>query len=174
MHTYRLDDADTIVVALGSVLGTIKDTVDEMRAAGEKIGVLGITLLPAVADGRGARGARPREARRGAREEPRRGPRRHRRRPTCRTSYAGSPDDVHTVIAGLGGRAITRDSLHARVRAAPSRARLDPLTFLDLDHALVDRVLDARARAASLRADRRGASCATSASSPRRSAEGTP
>jgi pyruvate ferredoxin oxidoreductase alpha subunit len=40
---YRLDDAETIVIALGSVLGTIKDTVDELRASGVKIGVLGIT-----------------------------------------------------------------------------------------------------------------------------------
>jgi pyruvate ferredoxin oxidoreductase alpha subunit len=42
-HSYLTDDAETIVVAMGSVLGTIKDTVDEMRAAGDKIGVLGIT-----------------------------------------------------------------------------------------------------------------------------------
>ncbi len=28
---YRAEDAETIVVALGSVLGTIKDTVDELR-----------------------------------------------------------------------------------------------------------------------------------------------
>jgi hypothetical protein len=31
------------VVALGSVLGTLKDTVDEMRVAGARIGALGIT-----------------------------------------------------------------------------------------------------------------------------------
>src|SRR5687767_2477935 len=43
LHTYRIEDADTVVVALGSVLGTIKDTVDEMRARGARIGVLGIT-----------------------------------------------------------------------------------------------------------------------------------
>ena len=43
LHCYRCEDAHTIVVALGSVLGTIKDTVDELRDAGERIGVLGIT-----------------------------------------------------------------------------------------------------------------------------------
>src|SRR5205814_7368470 len=37
--TYRSDDADTIVVALGSVLGTIKDTVDELRTLGHRVGV---------------------------------------------------------------------------------------------------------------------------------------
>jgi pyruvate ferredoxin oxidoreductase alpha subunit len=45
MHTYRTADADTVVVALGSVLGTIKDTVDEMRDGGARIGVLGITCF---------------------------------------------------------------------------------------------------------------------------------
>jgi pyruvate ferredoxin oxidoreductase alpha subunit len=35
-HSYLTEDAETIVVAMGSVLGTIKDTVDEMRQAGEK------------------------------------------------------------------------------------------------------------------------------------------
>ena len=33
LHTYRTEDAELIVVALGSVLGTIKDTVDELRAS---------------------------------------------------------------------------------------------------------------------------------------------
>src|SRR5207247_2330070 len=33
---YRADDAETIVVALGSVLGTIEDVVDELRERGER------------------------------------------------------------------------------------------------------------------------------------------
>jgi len=37
LRSYRTEDADTVVVALGSVLGTIKDTVDEMRRDGAKI-----------------------------------------------------------------------------------------------------------------------------------------
>ena len=43
IRSYRAEDAETIVVALGSVLGTIKDTIDELREQGVKIGVLGIT-----------------------------------------------------------------------------------------------------------------------------------
>ena len=43
LHTYRTEDAETIVVALGSVLGTIKDAVDARRDAGERVGVVGIT-----------------------------------------------------------------------------------------------------------------------------------
>ena len=52
VHEYRTSDADVIVVALGSVLGTIKDTVDQMREQGHRIGVLGITCFrpwPSVA-----------------------------------------------------------------------------------------------------------------------------
>ncbi|HEU4923265.1 MAG TPA: hypothetical protein VFT23_09335, partial [Burkholderiales bacterium] len=44
---------------------------------------------------------------------------------------------VHTVIAGLGGRPITKASLH-KVFASE---KLDPTTFLDLDRSLVDKVL---------------------------------
>ena len=55
-------------------------------------------------------------------------------------SYHGAADDVYTVIAGLGGRSITRGSLH-RVFAAAVEGSLEPVTFLDLDHSLVDRVL---------------------------------
>jgi pyruvate ferredoxin oxidoreductase alpha subunit len=37
---YMLDDAEIIIMAMGSILGTIKDVVDKYRAKGEKIGVL--------------------------------------------------------------------------------------------------------------------------------------
>ena len=37
---YRCDDADTIYVAMGSVIGTLKDWADMRREQGEKIGVL--------------------------------------------------------------------------------------------------------------------------------------
>jgi len=138
-HTYHLDDAETVVVALGSVLGTIKDTVDEMREQGVKIGVLGITCF------RPWPTAAVREALSGA------------KRVlvlekslavglggivsnNVSASYHGSADDVYTVIAGLGGRSITRGSLH-RIFAAATEGSLEPVTFLDLDHSLVDRVL---------------------------------
>jgi pyruvate ferredoxin oxidoreductase alpha subunit len=48
---------------------------------------------------------------------------------------------VHTVIAGLGGRSITRASLQ-RVFTQALASALPPLTFLDLDQNLVDRVLE--------------------------------
>jgi pyruvate ferredoxin oxidoreductase alpha subunit len=39
---YRLDDAERVVVALGSTAGTIKDVVDELRSDGERVGLLRI------------------------------------------------------------------------------------------------------------------------------------
>ena len=39
---YRSEDAETVVVALGSVLGTIKDAVDPCVTQGMRIGVVGI------------------------------------------------------------------------------------------------------------------------------------
>lgn len=37
---YFLDDAEIVVVTLGSVIGTIKDAIDEMRSEGKKVGLL--------------------------------------------------------------------------------------------------------------------------------------
>jgi pyruvate ferredoxin oxidoreductase alpha subunit len=42
LEPYRLDDATSAIVALGSSAGTIKDTVDELRSAGEPVGLLKI------------------------------------------------------------------------------------------------------------------------------------
>jgi pyruvate ferredoxin oxidoreductase alpha subunit len=39
---YRLEDADTALVAMGSICGTAKDAIDEMRDAGKKVGLLKI------------------------------------------------------------------------------------------------------------------------------------
>ena len=53
MRAYCTEDAG-IIVALGSVLGTVKDTVDELRERGVKIGVVGIACFrPLAARGGG-------------------------------------------------------------------------------------------------------------------------
>lgn len=41
---YLLDDAETAIVALGSLCGTVKDAIDEMRAEGKKVGLLKIRI----------------------------------------------------------------------------------------------------------------------------------
>jgi pyruvate ferredoxin oxidoreductase alpha subunit len=42
---YHLDDAETAIVAMGSICGTTKDAIDEMRAAGIKVGLLRIRVF---------------------------------------------------------------------------------------------------------------------------------
>ncbi|KAB2844737.1 MAG: pyruvate ferredoxin oxidoreductase [Burkholderiales bacterium] len=137
---YRLEDAETVVVALGSVLGTIKDTVDEMRDRGVKIGVLGITsfrpfplaavraalagakrfvvLEKSLAVGIGGIVAT-----------------------NVRLALDGLALKGYTIVAGLGGRAITRASLH-RVFAEAIADRLEAVHFLDLQRERVARVLE--------------------------------
>ena len=43
IEPYRLDGASTAIVALGSTAGTVKDVVDELREAGEPVGLLKLT-----------------------------------------------------------------------------------------------------------------------------------
>ena len=133
---YRTQDADTIIVALGSVLGTIKDSVDELRTTGMKIGVLGITSFRPF----------PLDAVRSALQGARRVVVLERAlavgiggivSANVRMALSGIPLHGYTVIAGLGGRAITKASLLALFRRAAADA-LPPLTFLDLNTELVD------------------------------------
>ena len=140
IRSYRAADAETIVVALGSVLGTIKDTVDELRERGVKIGAVGITSFRPF----------PLEPLRAALE--------HARRvvvlekalavgiggivtANVRMALAGISLRDYTVIAGLGGRPITKASLHGLFAEAIAD-RLAPLTFLDMDWGVVNRELE--------------------------------
>jgi len=42
---YHLKDAETVLVAMGSICGTTKDAIDEMRAEGKKVGLLKIRVF---------------------------------------------------------------------------------------------------------------------------------
>jgi len=37
---YMLEDAEIVIMAMGSVIGTIKDTIDKLRKEGESVGLL--------------------------------------------------------------------------------------------------------------------------------------
>ena len=142
---YRTEDADTIVVALGSVLGTIKDTVDEMRVEGIRIGVLGIQSFrpfPLAA----VRAALQNAKRVVVLEK-------------ClavglggivsdgvRKALSGIQLSGYTVIAGLGGRAITRASLRQLFEDA-GNDELEQVTFLDLNADVVSFELEREQRA---------------------------
>ena len=140
IRTYCTEDALTIVIAMGSVLGTIKDTIDEMRADGHSIGVLGIisyrpfpleqvraalincsrflVLEKSLAVGMGGIVATD-----------------------VRMAVTGTGLKGYTAIAGLGGRAITKASLHKLFLQAENED-LPPVTFLDLDWDAVDKQLE--------------------------------
>ncbi len=143
---YRIDDAETIVVALGSVVGTLEEAVDTMRADGVKVGVLSIRSfrpfpLEAVRDAlKGAKRVVVLEKSfsvglGGVVST------------DVRLALSGIQLRGYTVVAGLGGRAITQASLIDMLGLA-IRDALEPLTFLDLDHDIVNRQL---AREASMR-----------------------
>ena len=95
IRTYRTDDAETIVVALGSVNGTIQEVVDEMRERrlADRLGV--DLLVPAVPARRAARGAAAREARRRARKVPGGRPGRHRLRRRAQVAVGHRAQRLH-------------------------------------------------------------------------------
>jgi pyruvate ferredoxin oxidoreductase alpha subunit len=145
IRPYRADDAETIVVALGSVNGTVQEVVDEMRAEGTKIGSVSICSFrpfPLIA----------------LREVLQ-----HAKRVVVlekclavglggivsdgvRKSLSGIQLKGYTVIAGLGGRAITRESLR-QVFTDAGEDGLEQVTFLDLNAEVVSFELERETRA---------------------------
>ena len=139
VRPYKCAGSETVVVALGSILGTIKDVVDEQREAGVSIGVLGIiSFRPFPFD---VIRTALRNAKRviiiekafsvgigGIVAD------------NIRMALAGISIDKYSVIAGLGGRPITKESLHELFTKAINED-IRALTFLDLDQELVDREL---------------------------------
>jgi pyruvate ferredoxin oxidoreductase alpha subunit len=139
LRCYRTTDAEMLVVAMGSVCGTIKDTIDEMRGEGIRIGLVTIvsyrpfpsdTLRDALAGAKdvvvleksiavGAGGPLAHNVDAALRNLPR-GPR------------------LHSAVAGLGGRPVTRPSLHRLFRQAAVQP-WEGTYFLDLNERIVGR-----------------------------------
>ena len=44
-ESYKVKDADSVIVMMGATAGTVKDTVDALRAKGKKVGLLKINLF---------------------------------------------------------------------------------------------------------------------------------
>jgi len=136
IRPYRLEDAETVVIALGSVLGTIKDVIDEMRDSGVKIGALGIISyrpFPAAAIRAAMRNAKRWVVVEKALAVGVGG--------VVATDVRMALDPaLHqpgtTAIAGLGGRAITKASLR-RLFSEVVAGQAEPLHFLDLDCRIV-------------------------------------
>jgi pyruvate ferredoxin oxidoreductase alpha subunit len=140
IRSYRCEDAETIVVALGSLVGTVKDAVDEARAGGHRIGVVSVCSFRPF----------PLEEVRAVLERAKRvvviekclavgiggivsdG---------VRKALSGVVLKGYTVIAGLGGRPITKRSLTALFERA-GRDDLEQLNFLDLKWDVIKRELE--------------------------------
>lgn len=145
LTSYCMEDADVCVFAMGSILGTIKDTVDELRESGVKIGVVGLkcyrpfpTEEVKVALGHvkttvvlermisaGSGGALYLDVLKALRK---------------------TDVELRSVIAGLGGRAVTKQSLRAVFEKAVEGTLPDETVFLDLNQELVDRQLAREAK----------------------------
>jgi pyruvate ferredoxin oxidoreductase alpha subunit len=140
LRTYRTEDAETIIVALGSINGTIQDVVDDLRQGGCAIGSVSICCYrPFPLDAlRIAMG----EARRVIVVEKSLAPGIGGILSTdVRTALVASSIPVFTAIAGLGGRAITKASLCGLFKRAEA-GDLDEVTFLDLHAELIARHLE--------------------------------
>ncbi|WP_298816422.1 pyruvate ferredoxin oxidoreductase [uncultured Roseibium sp.] len=146
LHSYRAEDAETIFVAMGSVNGTIKEVVDAERETGSSVGSVSIcsfrpfpleelknalqsakrvvVIEKSLAPGLGGVLAS-----------------------NVRMALREVPLPVQTVIAGLGGRAITMIGISEVLRAAESGS-LPDVTFLGLEQAVIDREI---ARSAEMR-----------------------
>ena len=140
LRSYRTEGAETIVVALGSVIGTVQEVIDEMREAGTRIGAVSICSFrpfPLAA----LRDVLQNAARVVVLEK-------------ClavglggivsdgvRKALSGIQLKGYTVIAGLGGRAITRASL-LQLFTDATEDELEQVTFLDLNAEVVNHELE--------------------------------
>jgi len=143
VRAYRCEDAETIVVALGSVLGTLKDAADELRDGGLRVGVLGIQSFrpfPLAAVRAALHGAKRVVVLEKSFSVGLGGI----VSTDVRVALSGLTLHGYTVIAGLGGRAITKASL-VRTLTEAIADRLAPLTFMDLDWRIVERQLQREA-----------------------------
>ena len=132
VEEYRTSDADRVIVAMGSVCGTVKDTIDELRKKGKKVGLLKVTSyrpFPAQEIYEALKGV-PRVA--------------VLDRALSLGSYAPlaaeikatffgkkkKPSVISSFVVGLGGRDITKDSIKEMFRMLTNKERTGE--FIDL------------------------------------------
>ena len=139
LRSYRTEGADTVVLALGSVIGTLKDVVDELQLDGHSIGLVGLTSFrpfPFHALAEALKGAK--------------------RVVILEKAFSTGTGGIvtqdvvraiegmgikdFTVIAGLGGRPITIASLREYLTNA-MQENVERITFLDLETETIEKEL---------------------------------
>lgn len=130
VEEYRLEDATTVFVAMGSVLGTIKDAVDELRSLGQRVGALRIISyrpFPKEIVYRSLKVARNVIVMEKAVSLGSGGP----MATEIRSVFQGRPASptITGIVAGLGGRDITVNRIKALAAEAQSGSDVE---FLDL------------------------------------------
>jgi pyruvate ferredoxin oxidoreductase alpha subunit len=138
LRTYRADDAELLVIAMGSVNGTIKDVIDEMRASGARVGLVTLVTfrpLPIAALRNVLGGVQHIVVLEKSLAVGMGGPFANDLASALRNLVTGP--NIHSAIAGLGGRPITKASLHRLFREALDGG-WEGTHFLDLNGAIVE------------------------------------
>jgi pyruvate ferredoxin oxidoreductase alpha subunit len=140
LKCYGAENAETVIVTMGSIIGTMKEVMATLQAEGTAIGAVTvrsfrpfpkdqlrevlknakrvIVFEKALAVGLGGILSS-----------------------NVRWALRGLTTPVYSVIGGLGGRPITRPSLR-KLFEAGSQDQLEDTTFLDLNRDLVQRQID--------------------------------
>jgi len=147
LREYATADAETIVVALGSINGTIKDVIDEMREEGLRIGLVTLVTFrpfPTHALQKALAHASDIVVIDRSVDVGMGGPLASNVDLSLR-NLASAPD-IHSAIVGLGGRAVTKSSLHRLFRQALIQPWEGP-HFLDLNEKVIAREIHRRGKA---------------------------
>ena len=131
-------------MALGSVVGSRQDVVDVGRAERAKncdLSIFSIRRLPFVAVGNALKNAKTIISFEKAFQVGIGGIVSSHIFHSLRDIDPDLHPDLYEVIAGLGGRNITKHSIHDMLDSA-QKNELEPLTFLDLDRTLVEAELE--------------------------------
>ncbi len=147
LRSYRMDEAETVVVAMGSVIGTIKDVIDEMRGDGILIGLVSLITFrpfPTRALQEALSHAKEVIVIDKALDAGMGGPLASNIAIALR-NLAQSPN-MHSVVAGLGGRPVTKAALHRVFRQAVIQPWEGP-HFLDLNERVIAREIHRKGKA---------------------------
>jgi pyruvate ferredoxin oxidoreductase alpha subunit len=142
VSSYRADDAETLVLAMGSINGTIREAVDEMREEGHRIGSVKLCSYRPF----------PLEALREALKGAKRVIILEKNLATglggilasnTRMALRGLNTPVNTIIAGLGGRPIPKNSL-VRAFKQIEAAEVEEPHFLDMNWPAINEAINNR------------------------------